>query len=69
VLFAIAMLLTDPRIAIAGAIPLANLGVGATGEGTYWIAALLLGVLPAVLVIATARSRHLARAQPGLFAP
>ena len=36
VLYAIAMLLTDPRIAIAGTIPLAMLGVGATGKGADW---------------------------------
>lgn len=67
VLYAIAMLLTDPRIAIAGAIPLANLGVGATGKGADWIAALLIAALPAVLAIATARSRRLARPQPGVL--
>ena len=61
-LYAIAMLLTDPRIAIAGTIPLAMLGVGATGKGADWVAALLIATLPAVLLIATERNRRLARA-------
>ena len=62
VVYAIAMLLTDPRIAIAGTIPLAMLGVGATGKGADWAAVLLIATLPAVLLIATERNRRLARA-------
>jgi hypothetical protein len=69
VLYAIAMLLTDPRIAIAGTISLANLAVGVTGHGADWVAALLIAAAPAVLAITTARSRRLARAQPGLLGP
>ena len=62
VIYAVAMLLTDPRIAIAGTIPLAMLGLGASGKGADWAAVLLIATLPAVLVIATERNRRLARA-------
>ena len=47
------MLLTDLRIAIAGTIALAMLGVGAMDKGADWVAALLIATAPAVLAIAT----------------
>jgi hypothetical protein len=57
VVYALAMLSTDPRIAIAGAVPLTMLGIGA-GAVAMALAA------PLVLVVAAARIRQLRQRVP-----
>jgi hypothetical protein len=57
-LYALAMLTTDPRIAIAGSVPLATVGIGA---GSFVVLAL---VAPLVLVVAAARIRQLRQQVP-----
>jgi hypothetical protein len=58
VLYALAMLTTDPRIAIAGSVPLSAIGIGA---GSF----LLLGLAaPLVLAVALTRIRQLRQQVP-----
>jgi len=58
ILFALATLTTDPRIAIAAAIPLSTITLGTPSAG------LLALVAPVVLAIAVVRLRHLRRPAP-----
>jgi len=58
ILFALATLTTDPRIAIAAAIPLSTITLGTPSAG------LLVLVAPVVLAIAVVRLRHLRRPAP-----
>lgn len=64
VVYAIAMLATDPRVAIAGAVPLSALGLGVAHTGADAAAVLVLAAAPAVLVVAVARVRSLQRRAP-----
>jgi hypothetical protein len=61
VVYAIAMLTTDPRVAIAGAVPLSSLGLGAAADG---IALVFIAAAPLALAIAATRMRHLQRRAP-----
>jgi hypothetical protein len=61
VAFAVALLPTDPRIAIAGAVPLSNLAVAVWSSPPSFAVLLGLGAAPAVLAIAVARTRQLRR--------
>jgi hypothetical protein len=63
VLFALAMLTTDPRVAIAGAVALSNLGIAvvAVNHDTSVVARLMVAAAPAVLAIAVTRTRRLSR--------
>jgi hypothetical protein len=56
VVYALAMLTTDPRIAIAGAVPLSTIGIG---TGSFLVMGL---AAPLVLVVAAVRIRQLAAA-------
>jgi len=64
VVYAIAMLATDPRVAIAGAVPLSSLGLGVTHTGAEPFAVVVLMVAPAVFAIAVSRIRSLQRRAP-----
>jgi hypothetical protein len=61
--FALAMLPTDPRMAIAGAVGLSDLAVDlvAINHDTSALAGLSLAAAPAAVAIAVARTRHLRR--------
>jgi hypothetical protein len=63
VVFAVAMLPTDPRAAIAGAVGLSDLAifVVAINHETSLVAWLPLAAAPVAVLIATARTRHLQR--------
>jgi len=65
-LFALASLSTDPRLAIAGAVPLSNLGiaVAAINHDTSVPARLFLAAAPAVLAVAITRTRRLRQRGP-----
>jgi hypothetical protein len=64
--FAIAALPTDPRIAIAGAVSLSNLGlaIAAVNHDTSVLAFLFLAAAPVVLASAVTRTRRLQRPAP-----
>jgi amino acid transporter len=64
VVYAIAMLSTDPRVAIAGAVPLSSLGLGVTGSAADAVALLFLAAAPVVLAVTVTRIRHLRRRAP-----
>lgn len=66
VAFALSMLPTDPRVAIAGAVPLSTLAIGvvSTNHDTSLPAWLLVTAAPVVLIIAITRTRHLQRLTP-----
>jgi hypothetical protein len=61
--FALSMLSLDPRVAIAGAVPLSTLAIGAmsTGHDASTLPWLFAAAAPAVLVVALARTRRLQR--------
>jgi hypothetical protein len=61
VVYAAVMLPTDPRIAIAGAIPTTCLGLGVVGHGTGPAAVLFIAVAPTVLAVTVTRTRSLRR--------
>lgn len=60
---ALSMLPLDPRVAIAGAVPLSTLAIGAmsTGHDASTLPWLFAAATPAVLVVAIARTRWLQR--------
>jgi hypothetical protein len=62
VVYAAAMLPTDPRLAIAGSIPTSGLGLGVLGHGEPVIALAFIALAPAVFAVAVVRTRHLQRA-------
>jgi hypothetical protein len=64
VVYAVAMLPTDPRLAIAGAIPLSSLGLGVTHTAAEPFAVLVLMAAPAVLAVEVSRIRALQRRAP-----
>jgi hypothetical protein len=66
VLFALAMLPTDPRMAIAGAVGLSDLAVAvvAINHDASILACLSLAAAPAALAIAATRTRRLQRHRP-----
>jgi hypothetical protein len=66
VLFALAMLPTDPRLALAGAVGLSNLGIDIWGGPTVFVLAppLMLAATPVVLAVAITRTRRLRRRTP-----
>ena len=61
VLAAVALLPTDPRLAIAGAVPTTGLGMGvaAAPSASLVAAALLMATAPAVLALTVVRTRRL----------
>lgn len=59
VVYAAVMLPTDPRIAIAGAIPTSGLGLGVLHKGADLIALLFIAVAPAVFAFTVARTQSL----------
>jgi hypothetical protein len=63
VAFAVALLPTDPRLAIAGAVPLTNLAIAVLciNHQTSVVLWLALAATPAALVVALARTRQLQR--------
>jgi hypothetical protein len=61
IVYAAAMLPTDPRIAIAGAIPTSALGLGVLDHGAYLVAVPFIAVAPAVLAVTVTRTRSLRR--------
>ena len=63
---AAAMLPTDPRLAIAGALPVTCLGLAVAGHpGTSTVGvAVLIATAPAVLAVAVTRTRRLRRPTP-----
>jgi hypothetical protein len=63
VVFALAMLPTDPRLAIAGAVGLSDLAVAVVGinHDTSVVACAFLAAAPAALAFAVARTRQLRR--------
>jgi hypothetical protein len=63
VAFAVALLPTDPRLAIAGAVPLTNLAIAVVciNHQTSVVLWLALAATPAALVVAIARTRQLRR--------
>ena len=65
VAFALSMLPTDPRVAIAGAVPLSTLAIGAVSTN-HDISApwLFVAAAPVVLAIAITRTRLLQRLTP-----
>jgi hypothetical protein len=63
VVYAVAMLPTDPRVAIAGAVPLSAVGLGVPGAGDG-VALLVIAAAPLVLVFTVTRIRQLRRAAP-----
>ena len=60
VLYAIATLPTDPRVAIAAAVPLSSLGLGPPGV----VSLLFVAATPLVLAVTVARLRDLRRRAP-----
>jgi hypothetical protein len=64
VVAAVALLPTDPRLAIAGAVPLSDLGIGVAGNATDAFAALFIAATPLVLAVAVTRTRRLRRNVP-----
>lgn len=66
VLVAVAALPTDPRLAIAGAVPLSNLGIVVVGinHDTSVPARLFLAAAPAVFAVAITRTRRLRQRGP-----
>jgi hypothetical protein len=66
VAFALSMLPTDPRMAIAGAVPLSNLAIAVvcTDHDTSVLAWLTAAAAPAVLTVAITRTRRLQRRTP-----
>jgi hypothetical protein len=66
VAFALSMLPTDPRVAIAGAVPLSTLAIGAvsTNHDISALPWLFVAAAPVVLAIAITRTRLLQRLTP-----
>jgi hypothetical protein len=60
VLYAITTLPTDPRVAIAAAVPLSSLGLGPAGVTSL----LFVAATPLVLAVTVARLRDLRRRAP-----
>jgi hypothetical protein len=63
---ALAMLPTDPRVAIAGAVSLSNLGIAvvAINHDTSLVTRVFIAAAPVVLAIAITRTRRLRRHAP-----
>ena len=65
IVVAVAMLPTDPRLAIAGAVPTSWLGINVVGHAPPNFAVVLfLAAAPAVLAVAVTRIRHLDQRTP-----
>jgi hypothetical protein len=64
VVVAVALLPTDPRLAIAGAVSLSNLGIAvvAINHDSSLVAILFVAAAPMVVAVAVTRTRRLAHA-------
>jgi hypothetical protein len=64
--FAVSMLPTDPRLAIAGAVPLSTVAISVVSinHDTSALAWLFVAAAPAVLIVAITRTRRLQRLTP-----